>query len=157
MSLRLSGEPVSSTAQRLVSHESWCFTRCIRRDLGSCTARSHLALNHNNLFIPFIHTNLHDAAQSPITFESPPLLYIMAPVDVRHPTLGLPASTNSCLSPPCVKSVHFLSTSTYGILCLAKGTHHCSRSMAVTSCIYVNQTVNPCNIMLLMAESWLLF
>lgn len=48
MSLRSSGEPPSFTAQRLVSRESWCFTRCIRRDLSSCIF-SHLALNHTNL------------------------------------------------------------------------------------------------------------
>lgn len=42
MLLHSSGEPASFTAQRLVSHESWCFMRCIRRDLSNCTSSSGL-------------------------------------------------------------------------------------------------------------------
>lgn len=42
MLLHSSGEPASFTAQRLASHESWCFMRCIRRDLSNCTSSSGL-------------------------------------------------------------------------------------------------------------------
>lgn len=83
--------------------------------------------------------------------------------DVRHPALVniglefLPQQILAQISPPscygCQLSVYLQAREP----CLAGGSHHCSCSMAVISCIYVNKTVNHCNLTLPMIESRLLF
>lgn len=88
----------------------------------STSARPHLALNLTNLY-SLLSTRTHivlTSRRTPPSSTAPWPSWLLrmfkTSSSCKH-YVGIPASTNSCLSPPpCVRFVHFLSTSTQGIL-----------------------------------------
>ena len=156
MSLRSSGEPARFTVQRLESHESWCFMRCIRRDLANCMSSS--GLKAYQLLSPlYTQTCMTQLIQSPLLYRHSSYWGHLTLVNImlEFP----PKQVLAYLPPPNIKSAHILSNSS---LVLDTRSRHCSRSLAVTSCIYVKKKKKkkkPVNlyIMLPVLESRLLF